>query len=105
MKKDRVKILIAAAESTSHKALANALAKHAEVEALKEENKLLVQFKAASTTLAIAVEALIAVRKDEKSIKARVTSMDAALEQFKIDGDYEVLRASYKKAGWVVYNP
>jgi len=102
VKASRIEILLKQAETTSNKALKNALEQHAAEEQKKEEAKLLEQFDIASKTLEIYVRNLVRVRKEERSVRDKVKAIDTALEQFKIDGNYDSFVTACNKCGaWI----
>jgi len=102
-KKDRIEQLLKQAETTSNKALKNAIEKHAVNEQLLEEERLLQQFKRASETLQNQVDNLVNVRKEEKRIREQVKIVDAALEKFKSTGDFDAFICGCKKVGVYTY--
>lgn len=96
-KKSRVEELIKEASTVQNESLKTALEAHAKEEEAKQSKQLLQQFTRAKHYIDSAVQNLQDIRKQEKVAKAKVIALDAALEQFKKDGDYHKLSIVYDK--------
>ena len=93
----RIEELIKQAETVKQESLKKALERHIEAEQKKEEELLLSQFQQASRVLDIQVDKLRRARAVAKQYEKSVKNTDAALEQFKKDGNYDAFLTVVRK--------